>query len=698
MKTIPIESIMKSDRWTWRSLLLAALPIFCVAAQSADNNAAANLPVSYVAYHFEASEGWRTWTTGNGGTTKLDERSWRYDFSQGASAVTLSLPDRSLFTRPERFRLRVRGEAMGHPVRVWFHTHFMTFEKVVGELTGSGQQELLFAAPPGEGWTWHGGENDGKMHGPLRLGGISLQANGLTNSGTLELLDFTVEGMCPSNKLCLMTADSVTEKADGFRVQARSLATTILAGVLHWAICDWEQQELARGQQPVELMPGGIPRWIRLPLPPVPPALRFAEATFTLEVPGQTVAPVQAYWLAPVPPREDAKLQPESPFGMGVYLCRFGGRDLEEVAIKARDAGVKWSREDFSWGRIEPRPGEFHWDYYDQLLATARRNGITVYAIVGYWTSWSKNYTSDGVDQYVAFLRQLVRRYKDRIKQWEIWNEPNIFFWQGPKELYAEMLKKSYAAVKEEDPTAQVLGISTAGIDYGFIDKMLKLGTPFDVLTIHPYRKTLDDAAFIADLKKVSDQVKLPDGTRRPVWLTEMGWATQVPHHVLRQDFEPVTWRAQAELIARTYLCSIVSGVEPRTFWYNFRNDGDDPFYFEHTLGTLRRDGRPKPAYLAYATLASVLDGLKYDRAVEAGEGIFAHRFVSAGGTGREVIAVWNPKSDATVKLKLAARRVHLTNGVGETKEQDTTPGENETRFLALPLRAGTPVYVTTDR
>ena len=30
----------------------------------------------------------------------------------------------------------------------------------------------------------------------------------------------------------------------------------------------------------------------------------------------------------------------------------------------------------------------------------------------------------------------------------------------------------------------------------------------------------------------------------------------------------------QAELIARTYLCSIVSGVEPRTFWYDFRNDG----------------------------------------------------------------------------------------------------------------------------
>jgi hypothetical protein len=28
-----------------------------------------------------------------------------------------------------------------------------------------------------------------------------------------------------------------------------------------------------------------------------------------------------------------------------------------------------------------------------------------------------------------------------------------------------------------------------------------------------------------------------------------MGWATHVPHHVLRQDFAPVTQRVQAELL-----------------------------------------------------------------------------------------------------------------------------------------------------
>jgi hypothetical protein len=591
----------------------------------------------------------------------------------------------------------VRGEAKGHPVRVSFRTHFMTFQKIVGEFTGSGEQELVFAAPPGAGWQWHGGENDGKIHGPLRLGDLQLEANGLAKAGTLELLSFAVEGQCPGNKLCTMTADCLAAPGKGeFRVELRALTSSTLAGTLNWTVRDWDQHELNRGQQAVVLPAGGEGMAVSVPLPELPPSLRFAEASFSLDVPGQVIAPVQAYWLAPVPPREEAGLQAESPLGMGVYLCRYSGPDQEQVARMARDAGVKWSREDFSWQRIEPQPGEFHWDYYDKLLDTARRNGITVYAIVGYWTSWSKNYTSEGVDQYVAFLRQLVRRYQDRIKQWEIWNEPNIFFWQGPKALYAEMLKKSYKAIKETDPAAQVLGLSTAGIDFKFIDEMLRLGAPFDVLTIHPYRKQFDDRAFIDDLKRVSEQVKLPEGLPRPVWLTEMGWATHVPHHALRQDFEPVTQRAQAELLARVYLCSIVSGVEPRTFWYDFRDDGSDPFYFEHTLGTLRQDGRPKPAYLAYATLTRVLEGMKFAGAVDASAGNFAFHFRSDHEGGGEVIAVWNPKTDATTELKLLGPRVQVINAMGELIERTTLPlaGDKKTRGLRLDLKAGAPVYV----
>ena len=105
-----------------------------------------------MAYHFEPSEGWRTGAAEDGGATKFDGNRWHFDFTRGATSIGLYGPDRSLLTQPTRFRLKVRGEAKGHPIRVTFQTHFMTFQKVVGELRGTGEQELVFDAPPSEGW------------------------------------------------------------------------------------------------------------------------------------------------------------------------------------------------------------------------------------------------------------------------------------------------------------------------------------------------------------------------------------------------------------------------------------------------------------------------------------------------------------------------------------------------------------------
>ena len=153
---------------------------------------------------------------------------------------------------------------------------------------------------------------------------------------------------------------------------------------------------------------------------------------------------------------------------------------------------------------------------------------------------------------------------------------------------------------RKVDPDALVLGCSTAGIDRKFIRRMLDLGAPFDILTIHPYRTTLDDRAFVIDLERAADLVRLPDGRRREVWITEMGWATNVPHNTLGQDFQPVTQRRQAELLARAYLDAIASGVAPNISWYDFRNDGTDPTNFEHNLGIVSRNFAPKPAYRAW--------------------------------------------------------------------------------------------------
>ena len=652
--------------------------------------------VSYPAYRFEPVEGWHMRNDGNGGSTRLNGRTWMADFSEGARWLSLRVPDHVLLGNVEKIRLRVRGSAKGHPIRLVLQTHFMTFQKTVGEFAGDGEQELVTDGPPGPGWEWHGGENDGKIHGPLRLGEIGLGSGNSASACTLELLEVIVDASCPEGRRCVLLAESRGGRNDPYYVvHARALSATRLDGELHWVLRDWDGNELGRGKQAAAVPARSEPVEVKLQIKEAERARRrFLEAEISLDIPGQKVAPARAAWVAGLDEKGDAALEPESPFGMGVYLNRYGGDArglalMQRAAQMARDAGVKWSREDFSWGRIEPQRRQFDWTYYDNLVACARSNGITVYAIVGSWTGWTKPYTLEGIEDYVRFLKVMVRRYHKEIQQWEIWNEPNIFFWDGPKDLYAQLLTKSYAAVKEIDPGAQVLGLSTAGIDQKFISRMLELQAPFDILTIHPYRVHLNDLAFIEDLKKVSDQVKLPDGKPRPVWLTEMGWATHTPHNTLRQDFASNTLRTQAELIARSYLCAIVSGVEPKTFWYDFRNDGGDPIYFEHQMGIVYNDFSPKPAYIAYATLTRVLRGKRLVGPVPAPQGVLAFNFRPTAGNSGETIALWSPQADARVELPTPAQRVTHINGVGEQRDLQVQAGR-----VSIELKKGAVVYL----
>ena len=273
--------------------------------------------------------------------------------------------------------------------------------------------------------------------------------------------------------------------------------------------------------------------------------------------------------------------------------------------------------------------------------------------------------------------------------------------WVDAREAVARVSFPAYRFTGEEGWSTQTEGhggvtrlegrIWTADFSQGA--RSISLAVPDRVLLgnvdIHPYRTHLNDLAFIDDLREASDAVRLPDGTRRPVWLTEMGWATHTPHHVLRQDFAATTPRTQAELITRSYLCSIVSGVEPRTFWDNFRNDGEDPIYFEHQMGIVHHDFTPKPAYVAYATLTRLLRGQRVAGPVPAPPGVLAFSFKPAAGGPGETIVVWSPQADAVVELPITGTSATRINGVGEQSELPVLAGK-----LSLALKKGAPLYL----
>ena len=649
----------------------------------------------YSAARFATEEGWRLGVHGPGGSSSLNGRTLRFDFSQGAASVGIVPAEFSLLGNPEQIRIRVKGSAPGHPVRLLIATHFMTFEKTIGEFRGDEISEIVVDAPPGAGWRWYGGENDGKRHGPLRIRGIYLDAGDERDSGTLELQEIRVSASCAANRCCVLTAD-VRQHDDTreFVAEIRSLLSEAAEGSLQCNVRDWSGAVVARHTKTLEIAGGGAPCEVTYAVPEGD--FPFLEAEFVLELKDQLVPAARTCYTAPIERRGSRGLDSSSPFGMGLYLYRFGNdpqslETMDRMARMAANAGVKWSREEFSWARIETRKGQYDWSFYDNLVKTANRHGISVYGLLAYWSRWTEPYTPQGIDDYCRFAAAAAERYRGVIRHWEVYNEPNIFFWQGPRDMYAELLKKAYTAIKKANPEAEVLGCSTAGIDTKFIKRTIKLGAPFDSLTIHPYRRNLDDRAFVQELQKASEIAKNADGTVRPVWITEMGWGTHTHHNGAQAGFSVTTQREQACLIARTYVDAIASGVVANTCWYDFRNDGYDPFNFEHNMGIVTRDFRPKPAYRAYATVARLLQGKSIDRELNLGDDVIAYRFASDDGA-ESAVAVWTILDSQTVQLPIA-EPASVINLMGESQTVKPARGK-----IILALERETPVFVSKER
>jgi hypothetical protein len=653
------------------------------------------IPYRYTVYTFRDSEGWEVTSQGDKGKSSLNGKLLILDFTKGTKSVSISPTPVSMLGTVEKISLKVKGTAKNHLIHFYIQTHFMTFHKIVGELTGTGYQELTFDAPPGNGWLWEGGENDGKVHGPFRLMEIKLEGNENKDECQLELISLSISGRVAENKLCVLTSTCLPmDNPVTFLAKSRSIADKPLKGTLSWSIKNWDKNELIKGSRSVMIKPGAVDNLFEISTNIKKPKLKFIEAAFHLDIAGQEIPFADACWLAPNEEQKDTGLVEETSFGMGVYLYRYHGKELIKMAERAKEAGVKWAREEFNWGNLEPEKGKYNWAYQDSVVHIARKNGISVYGIVAYWSPWAKAYSKEGIDEYIVFLKELVKRYKSDVHQWEIWNEPNIFFWQGPKEMYAELLMKSYIAIKDIDSTAQILGISTAGIDYNFIRKMLLLQAPFDILTIHPYREKLNETDFISELKKASDLVALPGGNKRPVWITEMGWTTYTPHNSwIQRGFQPTPLRDQAELIIRSYLSCIISGVNPKVFWYDLRNDGTDPHNFEDNIGIMYKDFSPKPAYIAYSTMTRTLKGKKFVNSLQVPEGVFAGQFEDEKDKNNKVIAIWSSKEDKSVEIEINSNKAILVNTVGEINELPVITRDLK-KLVNVQLKKGSPAYI----
>ncbi|NMA46548.1 MAG: family 1 glycosylhydrolase [Lentisphaerae bacterium] len=219
---------------------------------------------------------------------------------------------------------------------------------------------------------------------------------------------------------------------------------------------------------------------------------------------------------------------------------------IEELDLM-QAAGIKWARADFTWAQIEPRENEFDFAVYDRVVAEAEKRQVKILPILCYNSKWTKGFAHENLDAWARYVRTLVSRYGDRLKHWEVWNEPNIGFWKpSPNpEQYVSLLKVSYQTIKAVDPALEVLYGGMAGVAPKFLEDTLKLGAGafYDIMNIHPYcyPATIEQRRSLVEVDELREILRKYNAPER-IWITETGWPTH-------QSEAPIHARFWAEMI-----------------------------------------------------------------------------------------------------------------------------------------------------
>ncbi|MBI4422328.1 MAG: hypothetical protein HY554_01295 [Elusimicrobia bacterium] len=134
--------------------------------------------------------------------------------------------------------------------------------------------------------------------------------------------------------------------------------------------------------------------------------------------------------------------------------------DFERVAEDIRRSGANWVRlvfranpEDFVYGNVRS------FLEYDAAVKELTARKLHIMGSVLDSTQWTRSATAA---QAAARTRNIVLRYQDRIRSWEVASEPNGDWLGGrkaphPEELVRRALSESAAEVKRIDPTLETV-------------------------------------------------------------------------------------------------------------------------------------------------------------------------------------------------------------------------------------------------
>eukprot|EP01102_Stenamoeba_stenopodia_P011412 TRINITY_DN3502_c0_g1_i1.p1 TRINITY_DN3502_c0_g1~~TRINITY_DN3502_c0_g1_i1.p1 ORF type:complete len:437 (+),score=71.21 TRINITY_DN3502_c0_g1_i1:50-1360(+) len=337
--------------------------------------------------------------------------------------------------------------------------------------------------------------------------------------------------------------------------------------------------------------------------------------------------------------------------------------------------GFRWIRMDFCWSCIETTPGQYDFASYDVLVAALKQQNMSALFILDYgnplYDQGHAPYTDAGRTAFANFALAGISRYSGLGYVWEIWNEPNIQFWQpSPSPVNYTLLALAVSkTVKPAYPDEIIIGPATSQLDVAFITTCFENGllNAVDAVSFHPYRQTNPETA-TADFATLRSLIANYTDVDMPIISSEWGYST------LYSNVKNVT--QQAKFLPRMLLNNLANKIA-LSIYYDWVDDCTDPLNDECHFGTVYSTYYPnrippydpKPNYESAQTMMTVLKDFYFVgqlNATDYNEDDYLFLFTNNNNQTQTALAAWTTSLDvqsATVAVPAGCYNVFSYQG-----------------------------------
>ncbi|MBC8033758.1 MAG: beta-galactosidase [Chitinophagaceae bacterium] len=303
--------------------------------------------------------------------------------------------------------------------------------------------------------------------------------------------------------------------------------------------------------------------------------------------------------------------------------------DYEQYKKYLSPLGIKRLRMQAGWAKTEKIKGVYDWAWLDKIINDAYSQGLEVWLETSYGnpiyeggggTNLSAGIPSSSIalQAWDKWVFALVSRYNNKVKEWEIWNEPNF----GDNEInsaekVAALNIRTAEIIKRVQPEARISGLAMGHIDLDYADTFFKVifkrgkMNLFDNMTYHDYVYNPDAnyhhvAALRSVLDKYAPNVKLRQGENGSPSFGGSGRGALGDYNWT--EISQAKWNIRRMLgdLGHDIECSILGVID-----MNYPKTG--PITKLNVKGIIESDStkravRPKLAYYAMQHVAAVFD------------------------------------------------------------------------------------------